>query len=240
MSASTKNNHERRIRVLIVDDHGILRAGITMLLQSQGDMELAGEATTGREAIGAADRLEPDVVLMDLSMPDLDGFEATKAIKARHPNIAVLALTMYDSEEHFFKALDAGASGYVPKRAASTDLLTAIRSAFRGDVFLYPSMAKVLLRDYLRRVDTGEERMSYDGLTDREQEVLRLIAEGRSTRDIADKLCIAVSTVERHRANIMTKLDLHNRTELIKYAIRKGLVDINPDRDRDRLPPSEK
>jgi two-component system response regulator NreC len=217
-----------RIRVLIADDHGVLRAGVRMLLAAQADMEVAGEAASGREAVQLAEELRPDVVLMDLSMPDMDGFEATRALKARCPQVAVLALTMYDSDEHFFRALQAGASGYLPKRAAATELLEAIRSVGSGDAFLYPPLAKALLQDYLHRVQVGEESSSYDGLTEREREVLQLIAKGLLNRQIAELLGIAVATVERHRANIMERLNLHSRTELIKYAIRKGLIDVGP------------
>ena len=214
-----------KITLLMVDDHEIFRAGLRMLLQAQPDIQIVGEAENGRAAIAKAKELAPDIVLMDISLPDIDGFEATRQIKRALPNTAILALTMHESDEYFFKMLDAGASGYVPKKAAPTDLVSAIRVVHEGGVFLYPSVAKALVRDYMGRVAEGGEREAFDGLTEREQEVLKLIADGLPNQDIADKLTISVKTVERHRANIMAKLNLHNRTELVKYAIRKGLCE---------------
>ncbi len=216
-----------KIRLMLVDDHEILRAGLRMLLQAQPDMELVGEVETGRAALAKAKELNPDVVLMDISLPDIDGFEVTRQIKRAMPQVAILALTMHESDEYFFKMLQAGASGYVPKKAAPTDLVSAIRVVHQGGTFLYPSVAKALVHDYLGRVEEGGgERESYDGLTEREQEVLKLIADGLSNQEIADRLTISVKTVERHRANIMGKLNLHSRTELVKYAIRKGLIEV--------------
>lgn len=222
----SKTESPFRIKLLLVDDHAIVRAGLRMLLQAQADMEIVGEVDTGRAAVMQAKDLAPDVVLMDISLPDIDGFEATRQIKRAAPDVAILALTMHESDEYFFKMLHAGASGYVPKKAAPTDLVSAIRTVHEGGVFLYPSVAKALVHDYLGRVAEGGARASYDGLTDREQEVLRLIADGLSNQEIADKLTISVKTVERHRANIMGKLNLHSRTELVKYAIRKGLIEV--------------
>ena len=216
-----------KITLLMVDDHEIVRAGLRMLLQAQPDMQIVGEAEDGRAAIAKAKELQPNVVLMDISLPDIDGFEATRQIKRALPSTAILALTMHESDEYFFKMLDAGASGYVPKKAAPTDLVSAIRVVHEGGVFLYPSVAKALVRDYMGRVAEGGEREAFDGLTDREQEVLKLIADGLPNQDIADKLTISVKTVERHRANIKAKLNLHSRTELVKYAIRKGLIDVD-------------
>ena len=212
------------IKILMVDDHEIVRAGLRMLLQAQPDMVIVGEVDTGRGAVAKAKELVPDIVLMDISLPDIDGFEATRQIKRALPNVAILALTMHESDEYFFKMLDAGASGYVPKKAAPIDLVAAIRVVHEGGVFLYPSVAKALVRDYMGRVADGGERETFDGLTDREQEVLKHIADGLTNQEIADKLTISVKTVERHRANIMGKLNLHSRTELVKYAIRKGLI----------------
>ncbi len=215
-----------KIRLLMVDDHEIVRAGLRMLLQAQPDIEIVGEVNNGRDAIAKTKELTPDIVLMDISLPDLDGFEATRQIKRSAPNVAVLALTMHESEEYFFKMLNAGASGYVPKKAAPTDLVSAIRTVHEGGVFLYPSVAKALVHDYLGRVSEGSERASFDGLSEREQEVLKWIADGMTNQEIGDKLTISVKTVERHRANIMAKLNLHSRTELVKYAIRKGLIEV--------------
>ncbi len=215
-----------KIRLLMVDDHEIVRAGLRMLLQTQPDIEIVGEVSNGRAAIAQARQLLPDIVLMDISLPDMDGFEATRQIKRALPNVAILALTMHESDEYFFKMLNAGASGYVPKKAAPTDLVAAIRTVRDGGVFLYPSLAKSLVRDYMGRAAESGERAALDGLTDREQEVLKLIADGSTNQEIADKLTISVKTVERHRANIMGKLNLHSRTELVKYAIRKGMIDV--------------
>lgn len=216
-----------KIKLMLVDDHAIVRAGLRMLLQAQTDMEIVGEIEEGHLALNKAKECMPDVILMDISLPDMDGFEATRQIKRVLPNVAILALTMHESDEYFFKMLQAGASGYVPKKAAPTDLVSAIRVVQQGGTFLYPSVAKALVHDYLGRVaEGGGERASYDGLTEREQEVLKLIADGLSNQEIAGKLTISVKTVERHRANIMGKLNLHSRTELVKYAIRKGLIEV--------------
>ena len=214
------------MRVLLVDDHPIMRAGIRLLLENESDIDIIGEADNGLKAVEMAVNLKPDVVIMDISMPDLDGFEATRRIMQRCPEIRVLVLTMYDSEEHFFEILKAGAVGYVPKKAAPTDLIAALRSVHAGGVFIYPTVAKSLVNDFLRRSESPSEQESLGGLTDRERQVLRMIAEGKSNKEIADALVLSVKTVERHRANIMEKLGLHNRTALVKYAIRKGLVDV--------------
>ncbi|MBI5303705.1 MAG: response regulator transcription factor [Chloroflexi bacterium] len=211
---------------MLVDDHEIVRAGLRMLLSTQDDIEIIAEVDNGRTAVERAKELKPDIILMDITLPDLDGFEATRQIKRALPNTAILALTMHESDEYFFKMMQAGASGYVPKKAAPTDLITAIRTVREGNVFLYPSLAKALVRDYMGRAAQGEDRASLDGLTDREQEVLRHIADGLTNQEIADRLTISVKTVERHRANIMAKLNLHSRTELVKYAIRKGLIEV--------------
>jgi two-component system response regulator NreC len=210
----------------MVDDHEIVRAGLRMLLQAQPDIEIVAEADNGRDAVAKVRELQPDIVLMDISLPDMDGFEATQQIKRARSKTAVLALTMHESDDYFFKMLQAGASGYVPKKAAPTDLVTAIRTVREGGVFLYPALAKSLVRDYMGRATEGSERAALDGLTEREQEVLKLIADGSTNQEIANQLTISVKTVERHRANIMGKLNLHSRTELVKYAIRKGLIDV--------------
>lgn len=214
------------IRVLLADDHTLLRAGIRLLLESQPDLEIIGESEDGQDAVNKTLELKPDIVLMDIAMPGMNGLEATREIKRLRPETHVLTLTMHENEEYFFQVLNAGASGYVLKRAAPTELVAAIRSVSEGGAFLYPTVARKLVDDYLQRVQGGEEKASYDGLTDREREVLRLIADGLSNQEIAESLCLSTKTVERHRSNIMEKLDIHNRTGLIKYAIRKGLIDI--------------
>jgi two-component system response regulator NreC len=214
-----------KIRVLVADDHTIVREGVRLLLEAQPDIEVVGEASDGAEAVARVRELHPDLVVMDIQMPNWNGLQATRAIKEEFPQMHVLALTMYESDEYFFQMLAAGASGYILKKAASTDLLTAIRAVHQGDVFLYPSVARRLVSDYLTRVKSGEEQSSYDGLTVREREVLKLIAEGHTNQVIADKLVISPSTVQTHRNRIMQRLNLHTRAELIKYAMRKGMLD---------------
>ena len=213
------------IRVLIVDDHTIVRAGIRLLLQAEPDIEVVGEAGDGQEAIAQTEALQPDVVLMDLAMPGISGLEATREIRRRWPQVQVLALTMHRSDDYFFRMLEAGASGYVLKGADPGDLITAVRAVHQGEVFLYPSMAKRLVADYLERVRAGEVAPPYANLTDREVEVLRLIAEGHTTAEISELLNLSPHTVQSHRRNIMDKLNLHDRGELIKYAIRRGLIE---------------
>jgi two-component system response regulator NreC len=213
-----------KIRIIVADDHTIVREGVRLLLDAQMDMEVVGEAADGQQALTQVRKLKPDIVLIDISMPVLNGLEATRAIKREYPQIHVIVLTMYESDEYFFQVLDAGASGYVLKKAASADLAAAIRAVHAGDVFLYPSVARRLVADYLTRVKSGEEQSSYDGLTPREREVLRLIAEGYTNQVIAEKLVISPSTVQTHRTRIMQRLNLHSRAELIQYAVRKGLL----------------
>jgi two-component system response regulator NreC len=211
-------------RLLLVDDHAVVRSGLKMLLSSEGDVDIVGEAGTAAEAIETAAAVAPDVILMDIGLPDLSGIDATREIKKRFPRVAVVALTIHEDEEYFFKMLEAGASGYVPKRAAPEELLTAIRAAASGEVYLYPSLAKLLVTDYLNQDHPAEEKASLDGLTDREREVLSYLAEGTSNEEIAVSLVISPKTVERHRENIMRKLNLHSRVELVRYAIRKGII----------------
>lgn len=214
------------IRLLLADDHAVVRSGLRLLLESQPDMAIIGEAETGEEAVRRTAELRPDVVLMDIEMPGINGIEAARRIKAQSPATAVLALTMYEDDQYFFEMLRAGAAGYVPKRAAPDELASAIRAVSRGDVFIHPSLAGRLVQDYLLRRDTDEQEPPIDDLTPREQEVLTLIAEGLSNGEIAEQLVISIKTVDRHRENIMRKLNLHNRVDLVKYALRKGLIDL--------------
>ncbi|MCA9932579.1 MAG: response regulator transcription factor [Ardenticatenaceae bacterium] len=213
-----------KIKLMLVDDHALVRSGIRMLLQAQSDMEIVAEVESGEEAVAKTQDLRPNVVLMDVEMPDMNGIEATRLIKEGVPETAVLALTMYEDDQYFFEMLKAGASGYVPKRAAPDELVTAIRTVSQGGVFLYPSLAARLVKDYLYRDEEEEE--SGDVLTPREQEVLVLIAEGLTNAEIGEKLVISVKTVDRHRENIMRKLNMHSRIDLVKYAIKKGLIDL--------------
>ncbi|MBI5934145.1 MAG: response regulator transcription factor [Chloroflexi bacterium] len=212
------------IRLLLVDDHAVVRSGLRMLLASEADVEIVGEAGSGSEAVSAAGSARPNVILMDIGLPDMTGIEAARLIKSKFPNIFIVALTIHEDEEYFFKMLEAGASGYVPKRAAPEELLTAIRAASRGEVYLYPSLAKLLVKDYLSQERQQENKPLLDGLTEREQEVLSLLAEGATNDEIAKSLVISPKTVERHRENIMHKLNLHSRAELVRYAIRKGII----------------
>ena len=215
----------QKIRILIVDDHTIVRAGIRLLLQAEPDIEVVGEAGSGQEAIAQTEALQPDVVLMDVAMPGASGMEATREIKRRWPQVQVLGLTMHRSDDYFFRMLEAGASGYVLKGADPGDLITAVRTVHRGEVYLDPSMAKKLVADYLQRVRAGEVTPPYANLTDREMEVLRLIAEGHTTEEIGRLLNLSPHTVQTHRRAIMEKLHLHDRIELVKYAIRRGLIE---------------
>lgn len=211
------------IRLLLVDDHAVVRSGLRMLLQAQPDMRIVGEAESGAEAVHQVRLHTPDVVLMDIQMPDMNGIEATREIKAMSADTAVLALTMHEDDQYFFEMLRAGASGYVPKRAAPDELVSAIRTVSQGEVFLYPSLAARLVQSYLGE-PAEEQEPSLETLTAREQEVLTLIAEGLTNPEIGDKLVISVKTVDRHRENIMRKLNLHSRVDLVKYALKQGLI----------------
>jgi Response regulator containing a CheY-like receiver domain and an HTH DNA-binding domain len=215
-----------KIRVLVVDDHTLFRQGIVGLLESQPDITVVGQAGSAKDALANAVELAPDVVLMDISMPGTSGLTATAEIKARSPKTNVLILTIHDREDYLYQALRAGASGYVLKGADIHDLLDAVRSAYRGDVYLYPMATKALVADYLHRARAGEDRAGYDGLTDREREILQLIAQGKTTPEIAAELSLSPHTVQTHRDHIMAKLDLHSKAALIKYAIAKGLIEM--------------
>ncbi len=212
-----------KIKVLLVDDHAILRDGIRALLGVHDDIEIVGEAFEGKEAVEKAQELAPDVVVMDIAMPGMDGLEATRRIRKKSPEVKVLVLSQHDNREYILSAIKAGVTGYVPKKALGSDLVSAIRAVCQGNSFLYPSVATALIADYLR--EAKEE--PYDYLTEREREILRLIAEGHTSREMADMLLVSIKTVLGHRAKIMEKLDIHNRSELIKYAIRKGLISVD-------------
>jgi len=212
-----------RIKLLLVDDHELVRAGLRMLLKAQPDMELVAEASSGAEAIELAQLHRPDVVLMDITMPGMDGMEATRRLNACCPEIAVLALTIHEEEEYFFQMLEAGAAGYVPKRAAPEELLHAIQTVHWGDVFLHSSVAQVLVKDYLQH-RKNEEKTDLSLLTQREEQVLTLIADGLTNKQIGEELGISPRTVARHRDNITKKLNLSSRAELTRYAIQQGLI----------------
>ncbi|MFC2038403.1 response regulator [Chloroflexota bacterium] len=215
------------MRILIVDDHAVVREGLRTLLEAQPDIEVIGEATNGKEAVEKAQALSPDVILMDITMPVMNGLEATTVIKTNNPEIIILILTMHEDDQYFFKILEEGASGYFVKGGSSTELVSALHAVWEGQVFLYPSMAKKLLGNYLERVKSGQDRESYGGLTNREREILTLVAEGHNNMEIGNLLHLSPATVQTHRANIMSKLDLHSRSELTKYAISRGMISLD-------------
>jgi two-component system response regulator NreC len=219
----------RQIKVLLVDDHAILRQGVHALLNREPDLLVVGEAGDGEEALVAVARLKPDVVIMDIVMPRMNGLEATRLIKERHPDTRVLILSMYDDHEYVVQIIQAGASGYVLKRVVTEDLVRAIHAVHAGESFLYPPIAAKLIGDYLRvtKGDDGRGVGNGESLTSREREVLKLIADGNSNGQIADQLGLSRKTVDSHRANAMRKLDLHDVTEVVKYAIRTGLITLD-------------
>ncbi|MFC4102267.1 response regulator [Paenibacillus xanthanilyticus] len=213
------------IKILIVDDHAMVRSGMRLLLGGKDDIEVVGEASDGDEGIRAAESLRPDVILMDLSMPHgKDGLTAAAELKERMPETAVLILTMHDDDEYLFRAINAGAAGYVLKSAPHEELLTAIRSVAKGDAYLYPTATKRLMNEYVERMKRGESSDVFDTLSEREKEVLALAAQGYANKEIAEQLVISVKTVETHKSNVMEKLGLKTRPELIKYAMKKGLL----------------
>jgi DNA-binding NarL/FixJ family response regulator len=212
-----------KIKILIVDDHAVLRDGIRAMLGAYDEINIVGEASDGLEAIKKSLELMPDVVLMDIAMPGMDGLEATRRIKKKSPRMKVLVLTQYDDRQYILSAIKAGVDGYLPKRAVGSELISAIRVVSQGDSVLYPSAATALINDYRQHAEVG----SYDRLTARQREILKLIAEGHTSKEIAGMLNISVKTVLGHRADIMKNLGLRNRTELIKYAMREGLLDID-------------
>jgi two-component system response regulator NreC len=218
----------KQIRVLIADDHAMFREGVRALLDAEPDIVVVGEVEDGRAASQRALSLRPDIVLMDITMPGLDGVEATRLITQRDPSIRVLILTMHDNEEVFLRSLAAGAAGYVLKRSGGHELVGAIRSTHEGNTYLSPYLARALMSDYLQRVDrAADEAPAPKRLSAREQEILKLIAEGHSSREIAELLDLAVKTVHNHRTRLMTKLDIHRNADLVRYAIRLGMVEID-------------
>ena len=215
-----------KIKVLVVDDHPIVREGICALLAVVGDIEVAAEAANGSEAIDMVRELQPDVVLMDIAMPIMGGLEATRRICREFPKTKVLILTQYDDKEYVLPVIEAGASGFVSKAAASSELISGIRSIYRGDSYLSPPAAKLLVEGYRHKTGSRAGKDPYDRLTDRERDVLKLMVEGHTNQEIADILVISRKTVEGHKTNLMAKLDIHNQTELVKYALRKGIITV--------------
>ncbi|HEX4206699.1 MAG TPA: response regulator transcription factor [Ktedonobacteraceae bacterium] len=227
------------IKVLLADDHDILRQGLKLLLEAQPDIQVVGEARTGTETIIQAEQHSPQVVVMDITMPEMDGLKACQVIRQQQPDIQVLILTMHESEEYFLQALRMGASGYLVKKAAPAELCAAVRTTARGGVFLYPGLAKALVRAYLTTQSTYTAQtpppsqtqnvpQSLGLLTPRELEVLTLVAEGYTSQEIADQLVLSIKTVQAHRANIMEKLDLRDLAHLIRFAIHHRLISTEP------------
>ncbi|TJY41132.1 response regulator transcription factor [Cohnella pontilimi] len=213
------------VRIMVVDDHAVVRSGLIMLLDGKHGMQVVGEAADGDEAIAKAEELQPDVVLMDLSMPHgKDGLTAAGELKKLLPDIAILILTMHDDEEYLFRAIQAGASGYILKSAPHDELLTAIRHISSGNAYLHPTATKRLMSDYLEKMKSGEHAGTYESLSDREKEILAKVAQGYSNKEIAEQLIISVKTVESHKSNLMEKLDLKTRPDLVKFAMKKGLL----------------
>jgi two-component system response regulator NreC len=214
-----------KIRILLADDHTILRSGIRSLLEDEPGLSVVGEAEDGRTAVAMACQLRPDVVIMDIAMPLLNGLEATRQIKTQCPGVRVLILSMHDNEEYIRQVLEAGAMGYILKDAAARELISAIRSVYRGEAVLSPAVTRLVIEDYLRWGGTRPQEET-DSLSPREREVLQLIAEGYTNKQIAEILSISIKTVQAHRNSLMQKLDLHDRGELIKYAIQKKIIEI--------------
>lgn len=212
------------IRLLLADDHAIIRAGIRLVLERQPDFEVVAEAADGREAVAQANQFHPDVVVLDLAMPNLNGIEAMRQICSNHPHVQVVVLTMHSDEEYVLRALKAGARGYVLKESAESDLIAGIRAVFSGKSYFSPKVSRMLVEDYVRQLQDRDLEDSYDLLTPREREILQLVGEGKSNKDMANALNLSVYTVETHRSNLMEKLNLHSVPELMLYAVRKGVI----------------
>jgi len=216
------------IRILIADDHAIVREGVRALLTLSDDITVVGEAANGHEAVELARSLSPDVILMDIAMPGLGGLEATIEIRKDNPHAKILVLTQYEDREYIRRFLKAGVSGYVLKKAAGSELTSAIRAVNRGGLVLDPEIAREAMREQAGSAASGRTTDPYDTLTDREKQVLKLVAEGHSNKEVAQLLDISVKTAMSHREHIMQKLDLHSRTDLIKFALQKGVITLGP------------
>ncbi len=214
----------RKIRIMLADDHKLMRSGLRVLLEQQADLSVAGEASDGREAAALVNTIKPDVLVMDIGMPNLNGIEAATQITQSHPEIAIVMLSMHSDESYILRALRAGAKGYLLKDSAESDLMRAVHAVAEGQSFFSPAVGKVLLDDYVRKLKRSGTEDPYDLLTPREREVLQLVAEGKSNKDVAQLLNLSVHTVETHRSNIMEKLNLRGVPELILYAVRKGII----------------
>lgn len=211
-------------RIILADDHAVMRTGLRLVLERQQDFEVVGEASDGREAVALTQKLQPDVLVMDIGMPNLNGIEAARQIAAAAPQVAVVILSMHSDESYVLRALKAGAKAYLLKESAESDLIGAIRAVAAGKAYFSPAVSRMLVEDYVRQLQDREIEDSYDLLTTREREILQLIAEGKSNKDIANTLNLSLYTVETHRGNLMEKLGLHTVPELILYAVRKGVI----------------
>ena len=216
----------QKIRVLVVDDHTIVRDGISALLALAGDIEVVGEAMNGNEALKMVAKVQPDVVLMDVAMPIMGGLEATRRISKEFPKTRVLVITQHDDKEYVFPVIESGASGLISKAGASSELAAGIRAVYKGDSFLSPSVARLLVENYQQTAGQRVQSDPYHQLTEREREILKVLAEGFSTQEIADMLVITRKTVEGHKTNLMAKLGIHNKIDLVKYALRRGIISI--------------
>jgi RNA polymerase sigma factor (sigma-70 family) len=214
----------KKIRILLADDHGLVRKGLRLLLERETDFEVVGEAADGREAARLAETLEPNIVVMDIAMPQLNGIDATAQIVKRNPRIGVIILSMHSDEGYLMRALTAGARGYLLKDSAEPDLLRAVRVVAEGKPFFSPAIAAALLEDYVRQLQQRGLQDTYELLTDREKEILQLLAEGKSNKEVASLLNLSPYTVETHRTHIMQKLNLHNTAEIVLYAVRKKII----------------
>lgn len=212
---------------MIADDHAIVRDGLKSVMEDEPDIEVVGEATNGEEAVRKVAELQPDVVLLDITMPVMDGLEATRRIRQEHKDTHILVLTMHESDNYFFEILEAGASGYFVKGGSCRDLISALHAVSRGEMYISPTMTSKLLQRRMRQARTGQAENLYDCLTPRERQILKLVAEGKTSQDIADLLFLSVATVQSHRAHIIAKLGLRSRADMIKYAIRRGLTELD-------------
>jgi DNA-binding NarL/FixJ family response regulator len=211
-------------RVVLADDHSVVRQGLRAWLERSGHVQVVGEAADGREAVAAVERLQPDVVIMDIAMPMLNGIDATAQITRRNPDTKVIILSMHADESYILRALGAGAKGYLLKESTETDVLPAVQSVRDGKPYFTPSIARLLLEDYMRTLKQNNLQDSYDLLTEREREVLQLLAQGKSNKEVAQVLDLSPHTIDSHRTNMMQKLNLHNTAEIVLYAVRKGII----------------